>query len=202
MIERCPVCRYSLQGLPAVHRCPECGFVYDESMTIWVATSRLRQLLLPKNLSETMQTLIFGIASLVWTVLSFSRFALFLLFMFLASLAHTLIVMIQFRQRPFVAISRTGISLRGDTPEVVTIPWSRLVRVDTVKIGSSLWNVSIICRDPAETHALDSILYRHAIRESFLAEVDKAIVAYHDQCNESPDRIPGEGYETAAEYGH
>ncbi|MHC5024071.1 MAG: hypothetical protein ACYTGG_09175 [Planctomycetota bacterium] len=29
---RCPKCRYVLSGLPAEHRCPECGFDYDASM--------------------------------------------------------------------------------------------------------------------------------------------------------------------------
>ncbi|HEV2295476.1 MAG TPA: hypothetical protein VGR35_16625 [Tepidisphaeraceae bacterium] len=27
----CPVCEYDLQGLPLVHRCPECGFAYDRN---------------------------------------------------------------------------------------------------------------------------------------------------------------------------
>lgn len=27
---RCPVCGYDLHGLPADHRCPECGFAYTE----------------------------------------------------------------------------------------------------------------------------------------------------------------------------
>jgi hypothetical protein len=31
----CPVCHYSLRGLPASHRCPECGFEYDEHTRIW-----------------------------------------------------------------------------------------------------------------------------------------------------------------------
>ncbi len=31
----CPVCHYSLRGLPASHRCPECGFEYDEHTLIW-----------------------------------------------------------------------------------------------------------------------------------------------------------------------
>jgi len=32
---RCPVCRYDLSGLPAEHRCPECGFEYDKTMRAW-----------------------------------------------------------------------------------------------------------------------------------------------------------------------
>jgi hypothetical protein len=30
MITHCPICRYSLEGLPDKHRCPECGFEYDK----------------------------------------------------------------------------------------------------------------------------------------------------------------------------
>ena len=36
-ITKCPVCRYDLTGLPTNHRCPECGFEYDETMRIWTA---------------------------------------------------------------------------------------------------------------------------------------------------------------------
>lgn len=34
-LTRCPVCRYDLRGLPKDHRCPECGFAYDESTQVW-----------------------------------------------------------------------------------------------------------------------------------------------------------------------
>jgi hypothetical protein len=34
-ITKCPVCRYDLTGLPKNHRCPECGFEYDETMVVW-----------------------------------------------------------------------------------------------------------------------------------------------------------------------
>lgn len=34
-IRHCPVCRYDLTGLPKDHRCPECGFEYEESMRMW-----------------------------------------------------------------------------------------------------------------------------------------------------------------------
>lgn len=30
MITRCPICRYSLEGLPEKYHCPECGFEYDK----------------------------------------------------------------------------------------------------------------------------------------------------------------------------
>jgi hypothetical protein len=33
MITHCPICRYSLEGLPERHRCPECAFEYDKSET-------------------------------------------------------------------------------------------------------------------------------------------------------------------------
>lgn len=33
-LSKCPMCRYSLAGLPARHQCPECGFPYDERMSI------------------------------------------------------------------------------------------------------------------------------------------------------------------------
>ncbi len=33
-LETCPVCEYSLQGLPDHHRCPECGYQYDKDTTI------------------------------------------------------------------------------------------------------------------------------------------------------------------------
>lgn len=35
-ITKCPVCRYDLTGLPKNHRCPECGFEYDETMRVWL----------------------------------------------------------------------------------------------------------------------------------------------------------------------
>ncbi|MCB9852519.1 MAG: hypothetical protein H6819_05450 [Phycisphaerales bacterium] len=39
----CPICEYSLKGLPAVHACPECGFRYDTNTRIWIAEPRKKQ---------------------------------------------------------------------------------------------------------------------------------------------------------------
>ena len=32
---RCPLCSYKLQGLPAEHKCPECGLDYDPTTRVW-----------------------------------------------------------------------------------------------------------------------------------------------------------------------
>ena len=32
MISTCPICSYSLSGLPDEHKCPECGFEYERDM--------------------------------------------------------------------------------------------------------------------------------------------------------------------------
>ena len=34
-LTRCPQCTYSLKGLPADHRCPDCGFEYDVETAMW-----------------------------------------------------------------------------------------------------------------------------------------------------------------------
>ena len=33
-LNRCPLCNYSLRGLPDRHACPECGFSYDKQMIV------------------------------------------------------------------------------------------------------------------------------------------------------------------------
>ncbi len=34
-LNRCPICHYSLRGLPKEHRCPECGFEYDQDTSVF-----------------------------------------------------------------------------------------------------------------------------------------------------------------------
>lgn len=69
-LERCPMCKYDLAGLPARHACPECGFAYDADTWIhevptnttiatiacvssaFVALAMLRKLVLSGSLSD------------------------------------------------------------------------------------------------------------------------------------------------------
>src|SRR5262245_5584938 len=33
-LQRCPICSYPLEGLPEIHKCPECAFDYDKKMIV------------------------------------------------------------------------------------------------------------------------------------------------------------------------
>ena len=39
-LESCPVCGYSLEGLPDRHRCPECGFEYARDTEVFRRVDR------------------------------------------------------------------------------------------------------------------------------------------------------------------
>lgn len=45
MLKQCPHCDYPLAGLPAAHRCPECGLGYDEFSQLWCRSAGWRDLL-------------------------------------------------------------------------------------------------------------------------------------------------------------
>jgi len=107
-IDRCPVCRYSLQGLPSAHHCPECGFEYDEHTRVWrpKRIRALRGLWLPIFLiADVALLLFFGVLS--------PMLKLFMVFGGAFIVAVSVILWYSnWRSLPFAAVTPRGIVYR------------------------------------------------------------------------------------------
>lgn len=126
LLDRCPVCRYSLQGLPRKHRCPECGFEYDEETRVWRPRSfwkfgGIMLFVLGVQLPQAMGRISRRSPSqpLFWL-----NAGLGLLF---AGMLGWLIWM--YFKRPFIAVGPTGITVKLDSSVPKVYPWNQIVEV-------------------------------------------------------------------------
>lgn len=126
-LDRCPSCRYSLEGLPAAHRCPECGFLYDEQTRVWYAKSfwKFGGIILVLAATQAPQSLgrIFEKSP--------QQFAFWLnvglVFMWVGFL---IALIIRYRAHPFVAVGPSGVTYKTNQSLPVTVPWDEVVAVD------------------------------------------------------------------------
>jgi hypothetical protein len=122
-LDRCPVCNYSLRGLPAAHRCPECGLEYDEHSIIWYPPRRRRWYaaffaLVSLGITGAGMEGIFpfeGPTVDFWIGLGAVAFGV---------LGFVLAVRV-FLTRPFVAVVPLGVIVRMRAQAVEVIPWDR-----------------------------------------------------------------------------
>jgi hypothetical protein len=125
-LDRCPVCNYSLRGLPAAHRCPECGFQYDRHTRVWRARGFWRfsgwvavvafacMIMTLQNLKTTSpQTLIFWWVILIaalWACMGIWNIRLWL-------------------RKPFLAVTPSGVVFRLWSRKSRNIPWDEMGQV-------------------------------------------------------------------------
>ncbi len=64
VISSCPRCAYSLDGLPTVHTCPECGLEYDRESSVFIAHPRARR---SWPIVAISVLFVVGIGAWVWT---------------------------------------------------------------------------------------------------------------------------------------
>lgn len=119
----CPVCKYSLQGLPVAHRCPECGFEYDEQTVVFK----------PKTPWKTCASLLgsqffafyfFGFNAMAMAYRMAGPIASMGILMFFAALPIGTVwwVFRAHRKGRFAAIRRDAIWVRN-FEGMVTLPW-------------------------------------------------------------------------------
>ena len=116
-LAKCPVCSYDLTGLPATHRCPECGFAYDQQTLVWRSGKAPR-----------MWVLLGGVACVIGiSALMNARFLKGALFAgiggSMAYLWHAT------RRERFVALGPNQLVFRDEAADVRSIAWIDIERL-------------------------------------------------------------------------
>lgn len=170
-LPECPVCAYSLHGLPRKHRCPECGFAYDHSTCVWQERGRGR--------FAGLSVILFGLLA-VGYVLALHEFDAGSAKMVLAALMIAIVGLgavrnvITFVHRAYVAVVPDGVRLSVRKSQDLLIKWGDLRRIDVREIGNRAFvkicvvarphpiDVSGVLHDPYAANA-----FREAIVQRF-----------------------------------
>lgn len=157
----CPVCRYDLTGLPKEHRCPECSFEYDETMTVWWMPAVPRWMLL-------VLWIVSSVVLYEWLGRAFAKGLglrseeALLVVLFLAGVAPFIGL---FYPRGFVAAGRNGLSYRFPLRPVRTIPW------DQIRVSPTSQRLSRVRGDAEVSLLLPSIGLRWRRRKALNAAI-------------------------------
>jgi predicted RNA-binding Zn-ribbon protein involved in translation (DUF1610 family) len=145
---RCPVCGYSLEGLPAAHRCPECGEAYDEQTHVWRPGKPWRSLLLIGIVTSA------NLTALIHVIEHLSRGESPKLLLTGAVLIWlSLVVVIGFRTWPamrqglVLAIMPRGVYVR-DGMDNVWIEWGEIKKIEIRREKRNVWIHRKGKRDP------------------------------------------------------
>jgi len=123
----CPQCQYSLRGLPATHRCPECGLGFDAESLMWIAKYRGLHWRPDWRLLVAAPSSFVG-PLLLFLICYFSKYDLMGIFIAVLNIVLGLHQTWQwydrrYRSLPFLALLPDGIWFRDGTNRVRSIEW-------------------------------------------------------------------------------
>lgn len=118
----CPSCNYSLKGLPAAHRCPECGFPYDDQTLAWVEPLPWRPMLIAAAVVAVVAFLCGFVFHLPGEYVSLILFGL--------GVPSVILAPLLLLRKPMVAITPEGVIVRSIRRAEQTIPWGEVASLD------------------------------------------------------------------------
>jgi hypothetical protein len=118
------VCNYSLRGLPAAHRCPECGFEYDEHTQAWHSRGHRFTCVLVLSVSVFLLITLF-LEYFFTGALSWKDQGYLVLFLF-----FIIVIIHIWNREPFFVVSPAGIIMRWGYHSPRTMPWQDIVEIE------------------------------------------------------------------------
>ncbi len=118
----CPSCNYSLEGLPAAHRCPECGFPYDEHTLAWVEPLPWRPMLIAVAVVAVVAFLCGFVFHLPGGYVSLMLFGL--------GVPSVILAPLLLLRKPMVAITPEGVIVRSILRIEQTFPWHEVMSLE------------------------------------------------------------------------
>jgi len=171
-LTNCPACRYDLTGLPADHRCPECGFEYDETTIMWHGSRRWW------ITAFLWVVLLCMLAAIVIDLSGLSRFtgdprARFVGVAFAVGVLW--LVFDWYWSRPFVAMAKYGIVFRDiGRRRIRTVAWTEFWMPEPgARMAIPPWRVEVARRPTSVLGRLKRILasergYFHSVTRIYL----------------------------------
>ncbi|MCG3136178.1 MAG: hypothetical protein HJJLKODD_00003 [Phycisphaerae bacterium] len=126
-LNKCPQCGYDLRGLPADHRCPECGLAYDHQTEIF----RPRK---PRIIFVGLLGFLGGMGGMINMLIRSlqpgSRSGIFSVLMFMVWLGLGVYLFLRlnriYQRGQFVMIGPDGMHYRLQSPECSYLSWSQI----------------------------------------------------------------------------
>lgn len=178
-ITECPICHYSLEGLPRDHQCPECGLKYDQRSRVWFGRDRWFHQL----------GMIVGVALLLGLFMNLLTrprpFSWWRIGYYVGLMVYGLVMAIsnirKLRHRPFVIVGATDVRTRSQSRDVKSIPLSEL-RVGRGSVRSYVFRAD----DPEPIEIPFLSLSRKQSEEIF----DYIIECWEAATGKKPDEMP------------
>jgi len=180
MLVDCPQCGYSLTGLPAEHRCPECGLAYDEKSEMFkLAGSRA---LLVKLIVVAL-ALLWGAFQVFAVSRSASRgfgfcWGGFLLIYMAAMVWCAYYIVHHHRRGPMAATMPDALYLRLHLTGEERIPWDRISRA---AFNRSTKGATLFMRQTRTTRDITGVFNTPDDAARFVEQVQARIGATRDQ---------------------